>query len=166
MKHGRKLERSRREPKGNGSPSGGSQSSELSSTPDAGWIFEEAALILQETPGDGKPKNLMERTARFGESIILLGKKVPRTAGNDPLIGQLVRAGTSVGANYCEADDAVSPKDFRHKVGICRKESKEAMFFLRMIAASEESLKDEARVLWKEAKELNLIFGSIWRKTG
>ncbi len=109
----------------------------------------------------------MERTAEFGEALIRFAKRVPRGAEhpeNNRLIDQLVGAGTSIGANYCEADDAVSGKDFKNKIGICRKESKETMFFLRMIAASEESLASEARMLWREAKELNLIFGSIWRK--
>jgi four helix bundle protein len=80
------------------------------------------------------------------------------------LIDQLVGAGTSVGANYSEAKDAVSRKEFKNRVGTSRKESKEAMFFLRMIAAAEETLAAEARELWREAKELNLLFGSIWRK--
>jgi four helix bundle protein len=83
---------------------------------------------------------------------------------NNRLIEQLVGAGTSVGANYCEADDAVSGKEFKQRIGICRKESKETMFFLRMVAAAEEELAGEARALWREAKELNLIFGAIWRK--
>jgi four helix bundle protein len=106
----------------------------------------------------------MERTAQFGEAIIRFAKRIPHSPQNNRLIDQLVGAGTSVGANYCEADDAVSWKDFKNKIGICRKESKETMFFLRMVAASEEKLTDEARRLWREAKELNLIFGSIWRK--
>ncbi|HVM46382.1 MAG TPA: four helix bundle protein [Candidatus Acidoferrum sp.] len=106
----------------------------------------------------------MERTARFGEAIVRFAKKIPRNPGNDRLIGQLVGAGTSVGANYCEADDSVSGKEFKQKIGTCRKESKETMFFLRMIAAAEEDLAAEARLLWREAKELNLIFGAIWRK--
>ena len=113
------------------------------------------------------PPDLMERTAQFGERIIRFAKKIPRGANhpeNNRLIDQLVGAGTSVGANYCEADDAVSGKEFKQKIGFSRKESKETMFFLRMVAASEESLVGEARVLWREAKELNLIFGSIWRK--
>jgi four helix bundle protein len=113
------------------------------------------------------PPDLMERTAQFGEAIIRLVKKIPRGPQhpeNNRLVDQLVGAGTSVGANYCEADDAVSGRDYRNKIGTCRKESKEAMFFLRMVATSEESLAAEARVLWREAKELNLIFGSIWRK--
>jgi four helix bundle protein len=109
----------------------------------------------------------MERVAVFGENIIRFAKRIPRGPNhpeNNRLIDQLVGAGTSVGANYCEADDAVSGKDFKNKIGICRKESKETMFFLRMVAASENVLTDEARELWREAKELNLIFGSIWRK--
>ncbi|HXT12475.1 MAG TPA: four helix bundle protein [Candidatus Angelobacter sp.] len=113
---------------------------------------------------DAPPQDLMERTAEFGESIIRFSKKIPHTPENTRLISQLVGAATSVGANYCEADDSVSGKDFKKSIGTCRKESKETMFFLRMVAASEEALKDEARKLWREAKELNPIFGAIWRK--
>jgi len=113
---------------------------------------------------DAPPRDLMERTAEFGEAIIRFSKKIPHSAENTRLISQLVGAATSIGANYCEADDSVSGKDFKKSIGTCRKESKETMFFLRMVAASEASLKDEARALWREAKELNLIFGAIWRK--
>jgi four helix bundle protein len=76
----------------------------------------------------------------------------------------LVRAATSIGANYCEADDACSKKDFRFKIGICRKESKETKHWLRMVAAAADELRTDARQLWQEAKELNLIFGAILRK--
>ena len=107
---------------------------------------------------------LDERTARFGETIIRFAKRIPHNSVNERLISQLVGAGTSVGANYCEADDSISGKEFKQKIGTCRKESKETMFFLRMIASAEPTLANEARVLWHEAKELNLIFGSIWRK--
>jgi four helix bundle protein len=124
------------------------------------WAAEPADLALRDEP----PCDLMERTAEFGETIIRFAKKIPQTPENIRLITQLVGAGTSVGANYCEADDSVSGKDFKKSIGTCRKESKETMFFLRMIAVSEESLRDEARALWREAKELNLIFGAIWRK--
>jgi four helix bundle protein len=73
----------------------------------------------------------------------------------------LVKAGTSVGANYCEADCAESKKDFEHKLGIRKKESKESKHWLRMISVAVPELKDEARILWQEANELNLIFSSI-----
>jgi four helix bundle protein len=123
------------------------------------------ALVLREGPTElTPPENLMERSARFGETIIRLAKRIPRGPVNNRLIDQLVGAATSIGANYCEADDSVSGKEFKQKIGTSRKESKECMFFLRMIAAAEEDLASEARVLWREAKELNLIFGSIWRK--
>jgi four helix bundle protein len=123
-------------------------------------------LVLREEAErqNFKTNDLMERTAKFGEAVIWLAKRIPQNPVNNRLIAQLVGAGTSVGANYCEADDAVSGKDYKKSIGACRKESKESMFFLRMIASAEESLTEEARTVWREAKELNLIFGSIWRK--
>ena len=108
--------------------------------------------------------DLEERTARFGEAIIVFAKKVPRNVVTIPLIGQLVRAGTSVGSNYCEADDAVSKKEFRCKIGTCKKEARESKHWLRMIATADETMKEEARPLWQEAKELHLIFAHIYRK--
>ena len=111
-----------------------------------------------------KKYDLEERTAKFGEDIIEFAKKVPRNVITLPLIGQLVKAGTSVGANYCEADDAESKKDFRHKIGICKKESRESKFFLRMIVKAVPVLEKVAAHLMREAQELNLIFASIRRK--
>jgi four helix bundle protein len=123
-------------------------------------------LVLHDDNSTEKrpPADLQERTAQFGESIVGLAKRIPRNPVNNRLISQLVGAGTSIGANYCEADDAVSGNEFKLKIGTCRKESKETMFFIRMIAKAEPGLADEARCLWREAKELNLIFGAIWRK--
>ena len=92
-------------------------------------------------------------------------KTIPKNPVATPLISQIVRSGTSVGANYCEADDAVSKKDFKNKIGTCRKEARETKLWLRMIAAAEPELKAEARKLWQEAKELHLIFAAIWRKS-
>jgi four helix bundle protein len=120
---------------------------------------------IKLAPGVSKPFDLEERTASFGEQVILFAKSVPRDPVNVPLVTQLVRAATSIGANYAEADDAESKKDFRHKIGICRKESRECKHWLRMIAAAEPDRKEEMRALWQEAKELNLIFGAIRRKT-
>lgn len=111
-----------------------------------------------------KKYDLEDRTAKFGEDIISFSKKVPRSPINDPLITQLVKCGTSTGANYSEADDAESRQDFRHKIGICKKESREAKHFIRMIVVAEPALKEEARILWQEAKELNLIFNAIYKK--
>ena len=108
--------------------------------------------------------DLEERTASFGEQIIGFAKRIRVTPVNMPLISQLVRAATSVGANYCEANDACSKKDFRHKIGICRKEAKESKHWLRMVAAAEDELRGDSRKLWQEAKELNMIFSAILRK--
>lgn len=108
--------------------------------------------------------DLEERTAKFGENVIQLCKKVPINTITRPLINQLVKAATSVGANYCEADDAESKRDFKHKIGICKKESRESKHFLRMLVKAVPELKEKITILWKEAKELNLIFNSIYRK--
>jgi len=126
------------------------------------------AFLLNDAPAEGDSSrhafDLEERTAKFGEEIIRFVKKIPRNAENNRLIGQLVGCGTSVGANYCEANEGVSKKDFKCTIGRCVKEAKETKFFLRMIAASEPKLADEARQLYREAKELHLIFASIFRK--
>jgi four helix bundle protein len=114
--------------------------------------------------GDQPAYDLEERTAKFGEAIIALCKRVKSTAITTPLIAQIVRSATSVGENYCEADDAVSKKEFRLKIATCKKEARETKHWLRMLAAADDSIKDEARRHWQEAKELPLIFAAIWRK--
>lgn len=124
----------------------------------------DAELILRDEGAGGQPRDLEERTARFGESAIRFCKKVPRNPINDRLIGQLTGASTSVGANYAEANEGVSKKDFRYSVSRAKKEAKESRFFLRMIAASEPDLAEEARRLYREANELLLILSSIYRK--
>jgi four helix bundle protein len=130
------------------------------------WEFEpvgeEFALREKAEP---LVYDLEERTARFGETIILFAKKIPWSPVNNRLIDQLVGAGTSVGANYCEADDGVSKPDFRHRIGTCRKESRETKFFLRMVAVAEPKLKADARDIWREAHSLHRIFSRIWRST-
>src|SRR6266511_1241918 len=120
------------------------------------WDVHDDALVLKEeqvgSSGQRHPFDLEKRTAGFGENIVRFSKRIPRGPANDRLVDQLVGAGTSVGANYCEANDCVS------------KEAKETRFFLRMIAASESGLKDEARDLYREAAELVRIFASMYRK--
>lgn len=115
-------------------------------------------------PVNGKTFDLIERTALFGEQIITFCNKVPRSPITTPLITQLVKCGTSVGANYCEADDAESKQDFKHKIGISKKEARESKHFIRMIVAAVPEFKIEARTLWQEAKELHLIFNAIYKK--
>ena len=118
-------------------------------------------------PNDIKTKiyDLEERTAKFGEDIIDFCKKVPKNTITVSLIDQLIRAGTSVGANYCEADCAESKKDFEHKIGICKKESKESRHWLRMTSRAIPEARNEAQKLWREANELQLIFITIVRNS-
>jgi four helix bundle protein len=114
-----------------------------------------------QNPNDKKKYDLEERTARFGEAVIELVKTFPQDPINSPLISQIVRAATSVGANYMEADGAESGKDFRHKISICKKEAKETKHWLRMIAKANPGRQDECQKLSGEAQELSLIFSSI-----
>ncbi len=105
--------------------------------------------------------DLEERTAKFGENIIDFVKKLPYDRVTDELVRQVVRSSTSIGANYMEADCAITKKDFKHKISLCRKESKETKHWLRMIAKANPKHKIPCRVLWQEAQELTLIFSSI-----
>ena len=84
---------------------------------------QHADNISVREDSTGRIYDLEERTAQFGEKIVLFAKKIPKTPVNLRLITQLVGAGTSVGANYCEADDGVSRADFKCRIGTCRKES-------------------------------------------
>ncbi|MDI6786287.1 MAG: four helix bundle protein [bacterium] len=105
--------------------------------------------------------DLEERTAKFGEEVIEFVKTLERNEINSPLIRQVVRSGTSVGANYMEADGAESKKDFRYKIGLCKREAKETKHWLRMIAKANSHKNMDCRRLWQEAQELTLIFSSI-----
>lgn len=107
--------------------------------------------------------DLEERTAIFGENIIVFIKSLERNDINSPLIKQVIRSATSVGANYMEANQASSKKDFKNKIGICRKEANETKHWLRMIAKSSPNQKDICIKLWKEAHELTLIFAKIFK---
>ena len=102
----------------------------------------------------------------FGEAIIDFAKTIPQNSVTNRIISQIVGAGTSVGANYVEADDAVSkPRKLSglKSIGTCRKEARETKHFLRMIVRAVPELKPLAQTLWLEAKELHLIFSKIWR---
>ena len=108
-----------------------------------------------------KEFNLEERTAKFGENIIKLCKTLKQDIVSKPIISQIIRSGTSVGANYCEANGASSKKDFKNKIHICKKEVQETKHWLRMIVACGLDKTEECRKLWQEAQELTLIFGKI-----
>ena len=105
--------------------------------------------------------DLEDRTARFGESIIKLCKELPNNHITRPLIDQVLRSATSVGANYMEANGASSKKDFRNKIHICKKEAQETQHWLRMLSVATPEFKKELRALWQENHELVLIFQKI-----
>jgi four helix bundle protein len=131
---------------------------------DAGpFCIDGETSFVNEQPGGGRVYDLEERTARFGEGVIDFAKTIPQNSVTQRLISQLVGAATSVGANYVEADDSVSKKEFLKNIGTCRKEARETKHFLRMIVRAVPELKPEATKLWIEAKELHLIFSKIWR---
>lgn len=115
--------------------------------------------------GERRQYDLAERTARFGETVIRFAKTIKLGAVTSPLVDQLVRSSTSVGANYGEADEAGSKKEFRYRISLCKREARESKHWLRMIAQAVPQSKDEARRLWKEANELTLIFAAIHRKS-
>ncbi len=109
--------------------------------------------------------DLCERTGKFGESVVEFAKELPDNSVNLSLKSQFVRSGTSIGANYMEADAAESKRDFRHKIALCKKEAKETMHWLRMIAKANPEKKEACRRLWQEVYELALIFSSILKKS-
>jgi four helix bundle protein len=119
--------------------------------------------VVREEPLENRVYDREERTAQFGEAVIDFAKTIPQGAVTNRIISQLVGAATSVGANYVEADDAVSKKDFLKSIGTCRKEARETKHFLHMAVRAAPTLKPEARKLWMEARELHLIFSKIWR---
>ena len=112
-----------------------------------------------------KTYDLEERTAKFAEEIVELCIKRSKQTLTRPIIDQLIRSGTSIGANYTEANGASSKKDFRNKIFICKKESKETMYWLRLLAKADDELRDHCKLLWKEAHELTLIFSKIASNT-
>lgn len=105
--------------------------------------------------------DLEERTAKFGEDTIEFCKSIKQDIINKPIISQLVRSATSIGANYCEANNASSKRDFRNKIFICKKECQETKHWLRMMAKCVPEVKEEIKKLWKECQELTMIFQKI-----
>jgi four helix bundle protein len=118
-----------------------------------------------QSTDDKKVYDLEERTGLFGENVIGFVKTLPHDRINNELVKQFVRSGTSIGANYMEADGAESKKDFRHKIALCKKESKETKHWIRMIAKASPNKKKECKTLWREAQELTMIFSAILKSS-
>jgi len=107
--------------------------------------------------------DLEERTAKFGENVIDICKSIKESTIIRPIILQLVRSSTSIGANYTEANNASSRKDFANKIFISKKEAQETKYWLRMLskAINDKETSEKLRILWKECQELTMIFQKI-----
>ena len=112
-----------------------------------------------------KPRDLEQRTFLFAQSVRAFVKTLPRTVSNSEDVRQLVRASGSVAANWIEADEALSKKDFLVRAKICRKEAKESRLFLRLIEVGTSNVISRD-ALAAEAYELTLIFSTIITKSG
>ena len=109
--------------------------------------------------------DLEERTALFAERVLDFVLKLPKNVANNEYGRQLIRAGCSAGANYIEANENLGEKDFKMKIKICRKESKETAYWLRLIITNGSiETEEERRALRQEAIELKLIFTAILKK--
>lgn len=111
-----------------------------------------------------KNKELEERLLEFAKQIIILAAKLPDTPANRVLRAQLIRAGTSIGANYLEACEAVSAKDFTYRIAVSRKEARETGYWLTLIAFVNSQLDGEIKSLKKECEEFVKIFNAIVEK--
>ena len=105
--------------------------------------------------------DLEERTLAFSQLLISTVRSISSNHISQPIIQQLIRSGTSIGANYCEANNASSKKDFRNKIYISKKEAQETKYWLHLLGDCHLNQKEKLRVLWKEAHELTLIFQKI-----
>ena len=112
-----------------------------------------------------KTFDLAERTAAYGEEAIRFARQLRLDAVSSPLVCQLVRSATSLGANYGEADEAGSKKEFRYRISLCCRESRECKHWLRMLSVACPDSRNNARPLWKEANELTRIFATIHRRS-
>ncbi|MBU2635306.1 four helix bundle protein [Patescibacteria group bacterium] len=112
-----------------------------------------------------KRYDLEDRTLEFGKRIIRLCKTLPKNTINFKLIDQLVRSGTSMGANYREANETETKKDFKFRIRICRKEGKETIYWLNLVIEANPEFKERIRPLLQETSELVKIFAAILEKS-
>ena len=120
--------------------------------------------IQKEKTPNNKPYDLEERTLLFAKDVVCLCKRLPFNTINSKLIGQLIRSAGSVGANYREANEALSKKDFVHRMRITRKEAKESSYWLELIEEANSNRQTELIALNSECRELRNIFTSIIEK--
>ncbi len=121
---------------------------------------------MTKLPNNSKPKfDLEPRTLEFSKRVIRLCKVLPKNTINYRLIDQIIRSAGSMGANYREANDALSKKDFVHRMRITRKETKETLYWLNLIIEANPAIEKRMRDLIQECVELKKIFSSIIDKS-
>ena len=120
----------------------------------------------KEEPNDDKKRyDLEERTSKFTKDMTKFAKKVPKNMVNNVILSQVIRSSGSIGANYIEANEALSKKDFMMRIKICRKESKETAYWLDALDLEKDEMKDECKILHDEATQLKKIFSAIVLKS-
>jgi len=128
-------------------------------------IFKCSNDKMTETMAGHREFDLEERTLKFARAVRTLVRKLPKNTALVEDCRQLVRSSGSVGANYIEANESLSKKDFAMRIKICRKESKESRYWLSLIQDEcPDGLLGLCRELYQEAHELMSIFGAIVRK--
>jgi four helix bundle protein len=111
-----------------------------------------------------KKFDLEDRTLKFAKDCIDLSKVLTKDNVNLELIGQFIRASSSVGANYREANDSITKRDFYHKIGICRREAKESKYWMELLAHANQKFSDKIMPLIDEALQLARIFAAISKR--
>jgi len=113
---------------------------------------------------NSKPYNLEERTLEFSRAVVRLCKSLPFNTTNKRLGDQFIRSGTSIGANYREANETDTKRDFKNRIRISKKEAKETIYWLELIIEANANLKEKITPLLEESKELMKILGAIYEK--
>ena len=114
---------------------------------------------------NSKQYDLEERTLKFSKRMIRMCKALPKNTVNFKLIDQIIRSGTSIGANYREANETETKKDFKYRIRICRKEGKETIYWLNLIIEANPEFKERIKTLLQETTELVKIFAAILEKS-
>ena len=122
-------------------------------------------MTITNKQKENKIYDLEERTLEFAKKTINICRKLPKEIINSQLIAQIIRSSGSVGANYREANEALSKKDFSHRMKITRKECKETSYWLELLKQASGNFNDGIISLSKESNELRNIFTSIINKT-
>ncbi len=121
-------------------------------------------MTSEKVAKTNKPFDLEERTYEYTKDVIKLVNSCPKTIVNLEIISQLIRSAGSVGANYIEAREALSKKDFGLRIKICRKETKESLYWLRLLEVKNGEDEKQRQTLLGETNELLRIFASIVEK--